>query len=64
MKTAKELIINLIDSRKINGEEAYTLITSLKQFEYPEYKGITISTQNPIWYSDEKDLPNYKIESK
>lgn len=36
MRSAEEIIIDLINSKKINGEEAYTLITSLKQ-DIPEY---------------------------
>lgn len=56
MKTAKQIIIDLINSKKINGEEAYTLITSLKQ-DIPEYsRGLTISSSNPNWYSSNTEI--------
>ena len=63
MKTAKQIIIDLINSKKINGEEAYTLITSLKQ-DFVDYGGLTISSSNPNWYSSNTEISNHKINTK
>ena len=64
MKTAKQIIIELINSKKINGDEAYTLITSLKE-NNSEYKGITIFNYFFIfWYPHNIDYQNYKLKSK
>lgn len=62
MKTAKQIIIDLINSKKINGEEAYTLITSLKQ-DIPEYGGLTISSSSPNWYSSNPGTSSNKISA-
>ena len=64
MKTAKQIIIELTNSKKINGDEAYTLITSLKE-NNSEYKGITITNDSPsCWYPHNIDYQNYKLKSK
>ena len=63
MRSAEEIIIDLINSKKINGEEAYTLITSLKQ-DIPEYGGLTISSSNPNWYSSNMEISSHKISTK
>lgn len=58
MKTAKQIIIDLINSKKINGEDAYTLITSLKE-DNLKYDG-TISI-TPTWYSTSPEISNCKL---